>query len=149
MNNARSDDKAANLRAQNAAGRKLELAEPPSDPRALELWLQHAAGVILFERVRAAGLASIDPDSPADQRRQAERAVDATMYALMMLIDGVSGGIANAERAVGLRFLVELREGSRVNPSLDLSEGDGVCMGFHAWREGDFGDPPVLASARR
>jgi hypothetical protein len=145
MRNAESDDKAANLRAQEACWRKLELAEPPSDPRALELWLQHAAGVILFERVRAAGLASIDPDSPTDQRRQAERAVDATMYALMMLIDGVSGGIANAERAVVLRFLVEMREGARVNHSLDLSEGDGVCMGFHAWREGDFGDHPVVA----
>jgi hypothetical protein len=96
--------------------------------------------------VRSAGLASIDPEAPADARRQAERAVDRTMYALMMLIDGVSGGIANAERAVRVRFFVEVREGARVTHSLDLGEGDGMCMGFHGWRDGDFGEDPVLAS---
>jgi hypothetical protein len=126
--------------------KKLVLAEVPAEPRALELWAQHAAGMILFERARAAGIAAIDPELPEEHRRQAERAVDATMYALMMLIDGVSGGIANEERAVGLRFLVEIREGGRVTYSLDLSEGDGMCMGFHGWREGTSGSSPCSRS---
>jgi hypothetical protein len=140
-----TDDDMAGRRAQQAAWRKLELSAAPTEPRALELWAQHAAGLILFERVRAAGLASIDPQAPADQRRHAERAVDAAMYALMRLIDGVSGGIAGAERSVNLKFLVEVREGERVTYSLDLSDGDGMCMGYHLWREGNFGEDPVLA----
>ena len=142
---AEDDDGAAALRAQARAWRDLKLAEAPQEPRALALWAQHAAGHILFERVRAAGLADIDPDLPAAERRHAERAVDAAMYALMMLIDGVSGGIHDGERAVVLRFLVDVMEGERVTYSLDLGQGDGMCMGFHAWRDGDFGEHPVLA----
>lgn len=54
-----------------------ELVGPPSKPRALELWLQHAAGFILFES------------------------------------------------------------------ELDLRQGDGMCIGYHGWREGDFGKHPI------
>lgn len=138
-------DAGAELRAQSAAWRELELARPPEDVRARELWIQHAAGTILFERVRAAGLAAIDPRADDGTRAMATEAVDAAMYALMMLIDGVSGGIEGAAHAVRLTFGVELVEGERVAATVDLRSGDGMCMGFHMWREGDFGEHPVLA----
>jgi hypothetical protein len=142
------DDRAASMRAQDQAFCDLELAEPPKGERAFELWVQHAAGRILFERVRAAGLASIDPTRSAEARHEAERAVDATMYALMMLVDGASGGIANAERGIALRLVVDVIERDRTAYSLDLSKGDGMCMGFHGWREGDFGDAPITVPER-
>lgn len=28
---------------------------------------------------------------------------------------------------------------------MDLRDGDGVCMGFHSWKEGNFGTDPVAA----
>jgi hypothetical protein len=28
----------------------------------------------------------------------------------------------------------------------DLADGDGMCMGFHGWRDGDFGQNPVVES---
>jgi hypothetical protein len=28
---------------------------------------------------------------------------------------------------------------------IDLQDGDGMCMGIHGWREGDFGEhPPAI-----
>ena len=42
------------------------LSSPPSDPRQLELWLQHAAGFILFEDMRDYATQRIDPGLGAD-----------------------------------------------------------------------------------
>ena len=39
-------------------------------------------------------------------------------------------------------WLVE-RSSSDVVAAIDLREGDGMCMGYHGWREGDFGKHPV------
>jgi hypothetical protein len=33
-----------------------------------------------------------------------------------------------------------------VTYALDLQDGDGFCMAYHAWLEGDFGDDPVFVS---
>jgi hypothetical protein len=142
------ENREANLRAQAAAFREFKLAKPPSGQRALELWMQHAAGLILFEKVRAAGLATIEPDAPAEVRRAVELAVDATTYALMMQIDGVSGGLRGAGHELDLSFGVQLVKGQSPVGVMDLREGDGMCMGYHAWIEGNFGKDPVLAGSR-
>src|SRR5262245_13552766 len=60
--------------------RERELAPPPTGKRALELWVQHAAGRILFDRVRAAGIAYVSPDLPDATRVAAESAIDASLY---------------------------------------------------------------------
>lgn len=66
----------------------------------------------------------------------------------MMLIDGVTGGLRNPEYEVALSMVTRLvaREGDRTVQELDLKDGDGVCMGFHGWKEGDFGRDPVAVS---
>ena len=33
----------------------------------------------------------------------------------------------------------------KVVAELELSDGDGMCMGYHGWLEGDFGEDPVAA----
>jgi hypothetical protein len=141
-------DRAARLRAQAQAFRDIRLAKPPSRQRARELWLQHAAGLILFEKVRAAGLATLEPDATSPTRAAVELAVDATMYALMMQIDGVSGGLKGSGHELSLSLCVELRKGDSIVDKLDLHHGDGMCMGFHYWLEGDFGTDPVVAAGR-
>lgn len=139
-----SANHAASLRAQAAAFREFSLANPPAEPRMLELWLQHGAGFIFFERVRAAGLATLAPDAPEAIRAAVELAVDATTYALMMQIDGVSGGLRGAEAQIALTFGVDLLKNDAVVATVDLRNGDGMCMGFHSWVDGDFGDDAVV-----
>ena len=130
---------------------QFELAEPPSEPRARELWLQHAAGFIMFEDIRRYAMERIEPSLSADARTAATKAIDDAVYGLMMVIDGVSGGISNASHAVNIDFTVRLekRDDSResvVLSELDLRSGDGMCMGYHGWLEGDFGEDLVAVS---
>lgn len=128
-----------------------ELTNPPADSRRRELWLQHAAGFILFENVRKQALDEIGEGVSAEARAVAEKAVDECMYRLMMLIEGVSGGLRNSRYEVDLRMVAQLvrTESDAVEEALDLREGDGVCMGFHGWKQGDFGDDPVAIPAPR
>ena len=139
-----SANSAASLRAQAAAFREFSLANPPEDPRSLDLWLQHAAGFIFFEKVRAAGLATLAPDAPEAIRSAVELAVEATTYALMMQIDGVSGGLRGADAEIRLTFGVDLIKDDTVVANVDLRDGDGMCMGFHSWVDGDFGDNALV-----
>jgi len=125
-----------------------ELISPPADPRARELWIQHAAGFILMEDVRRGALQDLAPTLNANQLAVAQQAVDATLYRLMQVIDGVTGCLKNESESVRLRMVVSYEkvwssgEDSKLY-SLDLFDGDGICMSIHAWIEGDFGEYPV------
>jgi hypothetical protein len=125
-----------------------QLVDPPSSPRARELWLQHAAGFIVFEDVRRYAMERIEPGLSAEALVAAKKGIDDAVYGLMMVIDGVSGGISNANHNVFIDFVVRLarREGSDDDALLsevELRQGDGMCMGYHGWLEGDFGKHPV------
>jgi hypothetical protein len=123
---------------------KLRLAEPPPPGPDRRLWLEHAAGKILFEDVRGYALDRLDGDLSQRERAIAETAISDATYGLMMVIQGVTGALRNDQRVVEMGFVVRLRDGDRVEDELDLFEGDGVCMGYHGWIEGDFGADPVV-----
>jgi hypothetical protein len=106
--------------------------------------MQHAAGFILFEKVRASGLATLDKDASHVVKEAVELAVDATMYALMMLIDGVSGGLGGSDQQLNLRFGFELNKKESTVAEVDLRNSDGMCMGFHMWCDGDFGEVAIV-----
>lgn len=124
---------------------ELELQAPPKEPRALELWLQHAAGRILFEDVRAYARENIDPALSAEARTAAEKGVDDALYGLLMVIDGASGMLANEAQHVELGVHVRLvnHAPEEVVAAMDLRDGDGMCMGYHGWLKGDYGRSPV------
>jgi hypothetical protein len=127
-----------------------ELAEPPSDPRARALWLQHAAGFIFFEDVRGYAMQRIDPTLPEQAQAAVRKGIDDAVYGLMMVIDGVTGALSNAAHTVSIDVVVRLQARSECGDPLtqsevDLGQGDGMCMGYHGWREGDFGKDPVAA----
>jgi hypothetical protein len=132
----------------------VELADPPTKPRARELWLQHAAGHILFEDVRRYAVEKVDPALSADARAAAENGIDDALYGLMMVIDGVTGSIRSDRHLVCIEFFVRLIE--RLNDrdvgvlsEVDLKNGDGMCMGYHGRREGDFGEDAVVVPQRK
>jgi hypothetical protein len=124
-------------------------ATAPTGSRALELWLQHAAGFILFEDVRRYAMEQIDSAVSAETRAAIEKGIDAATYGLMMVLDGVTGALSNAHTSVELRVAARLvKHGSSGDASvlaeIDLAQGDGMCMGYHGWLEGDFGEAPVV-----
>lgn len=119
-----------------------KLSEPPSDSRKRELWMQHGIGFILFQDVRDYALQQIDPSLKDDEKAAAIKAINDTVYGLMMVLDGVTGTLANDSRRMNLRVFAELAdvETDEVLESLDLMDGDGMCMAYHGWIENDFGD---------
>ena len=120
----------------------------PTSERRRELWIQHAVGFILFEDVRGLAIERLDPNLDATAKAAALQAIDDTVSGLMMVIDGVSGGLRNSEYVVHLQTkacLTRIASGE-VTYSLDLRNGDGFCMGYHGWLDGDFGKDPVAIS---
>ena len=125
----------------------LILGPIPASDRRRELWLQHAAGFILFRDVRGYAVEKLDPGLDEAARSAALKAIDDAVYGLMMVLDGVTGGLGNSEYLVHLQTKVRLQEGRtgsrQVIDTVDLSQGDGMCMGYHAWIQDDFGQDPV------
>lgn len=127
------------------------LQPPPTDQRARELWLQHAAGYILTRDIRDYAIGQIDPDAPQEARQAAAKAADDALYGLMMLIDGVTGGLRDesgpGDKAlrIEVRLQAVLARGSNTVMELDLGDGDGMCVGYHDWIAGEFGDDPIVA----
>jgi hypothetical protein len=125
-----------------------ELVAPPTEPRDRELWLQHAAGFIFFEDVRRYAIERIDPALNDEARAAVKKGIDDAVYGLMMVIDGVAGGLSNASHSVYVDFIVHLAARGNsmdggVLSDVDLRQGDGMCMGYRGWLEGDFGENPV------
>lgn len=121
------------------------LAPPPVASDAQHLWLDHAAGFILFQDVREYALSRLSPTLNEDARKAAEQAVNDAVYGLMMVLDGVTGSLkGEAGRRVELEMFVRLREGENVVQEHGLSRSEGMCMGFHGWLEGDFGNGPIV-----
>jgi ligand-binding sensor domain-containing protein len=124
------------------------LAPPPASERRRELWIQHAVGFILFEDVRGWAMQRLDPNLDATAKAAALKAINDTVYGLMMVLDGVSGSLRNSEYSVHLQTKACLTPAGsdEVTYALDLQDSDGFCMAYHAWLEGDFGDDPVFVS---
>jgi hypothetical protein len=125
-----------------------ELVDPPAEARARELWLQHAAGFIVFEDVRRYAMERIDPALTDEARAAVQKGIDDTVYGLMMVIDGVSGAISNSSRAVYIDFIARLAtrddsEAGGVLSEIDLRQSDGMCIGYHGWLAGNFGKDPL------
>lgn len=59
---------------------KTSLAEPPSDPRWLDLWLQHAAGNILLRDVRDYAASRIDSAADPATKASVLKGIDDALY---------------------------------------------------------------------
>jgi hypothetical protein len=122
---------------------QFELCDPPTEPRARELWLQHAAGFILVEDVRQYAIEQLGDGLDPATRATAIKGIDAALYGVMMVADGVTGALRKGERLVSVHVSVRLEDAGRTEQELDLFDGDGACMGYHGWVKGEFGDDPV------
>jgi hypothetical protein len=127
-----------------------ELSAPPKGERARELWLQHAAGFIVFQDSRAYAVERIDPRLNAKARAAVMKGIDDALYGLMMIADGVTGCLTNDSDEVSLSMVVRHSRKSSSGDftpvaELELAYGDGMCAGVHGWLKGDFGEDPPTA----
>lgn len=127
-----------------------KLEECPTEARARELWLQHAAGLIIFEDARQYAIDQIDETLKDEVKEEIIKGIDNSIGGLMMIFDGVSGHLQSSEYLVNLETSVVLskKNGSEKNiviDQVDLKKGDGMCIGFHGWLEGDFGKDLVAS----
>ena len=125
------------------------LAPIPEEPRTRELWLQHLAGYVLFQDARRYALDRLDPKLSPAARAAAQQGIDDALYGMMMIVDGVSGSVTSATHKVDLRMSVRLvqRQDGQILEQLDLFDGDGMCMGYHGWLQGDFGEAPIVTAS--
>jgi hypothetical protein len=122
----------------------LKLEDCPTEARSRELWLQHAAGLIVFEDARQYAIDQIDETLDDEVKAEITRGINNAMYGLMMIFDGVSGNLEGSEYSVKLETKVVLSKKHEsgkdiVVDQIDLNKGDGMCIGYHGWLEGDFG----------
>lgn len=124
-----------------------KLAAPPAGERARELWLQHAAGFIIFEDARKYAIDRIGANVDEGTRSRVIAGINDAIYGLMMIADGVSGRLQSERHAVTLETRVRLHEkqsGATIE-DLALSDGDGMCMGYHGWLESDYGSDAIAS----
>lgn len=120
-----------------------DLALAPTQPHELELWLQHAAGFIVFEDARRYAIDRLNSSLSAEARSAAETAINDTIYGLMQILDGVTGRLQNQSEVVDLQVVVRYRDRTSpdvVKSQVDLADGDGMCIAFHGWMKGDYGE---------
>jgi hypothetical protein len=88
-------------------------------------------------------ISRIDPALSEPEHNAALKAIDDTMYGLMMVLDGVAGSLGDFERRLRIDAVIRLTAEGEVLAEEIVSEGDEMCMGYHMWIEGRYGDDPV------
>jgi hypothetical protein len=120
------------------------LASPPKEERDRELWLQHAAGHIIFDKIRQYAIKRIPKEYDDSTKEKIIAGIDDALYGYMMMLDGVFQPLSNEfyEVSIDTRILLAKKDGEIVH-AINTLDGDGMCMGFHGWKEGDFGEDPI------
>ena len=122
-----------------------KLTNPPIDERARELWLQHAAGLIIFEDIRKYAIEQISSDTDDKTKEKIIKGIDDAVYGLMMIMDGVTGSLKNDEYSVTIENVITLERNGEKIQEINTFNGDGMCMGYHGWRENDFGENGIYS----
>lgn len=87
-----------------------KLTNPPNEERARELWLQHAAGFILFQDMRKYAIDQIPDDTDDKTKEKVIKGIDDAVYGLMMIMDGVTGSLRNDEYSVTIENVIKLEK---------------------------------------
>ena len=130
---------------------KLPLSAVPNGDRSRELWLNHAGGYILLRDIRDYARAQMAPVLTPEARKAALKAIDDALYGVTMVLDGVPEPLQNSTHRVWLDCRVvlgEWQDGNMVEVE-QITQGEGWCMGYHSWQEGDFGDNPPFVGEDR
>ena len=124
---------------------------PPEGSRARELWLNHAAGYVLFRDVRDYARDKIPPELTELEKAIAYKAIDDAVYGVMMHLDGVPERLENDDYCFDIKSYLTLAK--RENGELVEVEREdffeGFCMGYFYWLDGDFGEHPITSNGEK
>ena len=115
----------------------------PSDPHARWIEAGNTFGRHLMAAARDYAFKQVPESAPSAVREAAEKAALDAIYGMMMLLDGVvDTKIDNAHRVEYVLLARVLRiKGGQAAEQFELApDGDGLCMGYHGWAAGDFGE---------
>jgi hypothetical protein len=113
----------------------------PADPDRRLLCAKHTFGQALMKLARDYAVDRIPKGLAPEARAAAEAAAHDALYGLMMMLDGVVAGQIDGAHMLGLKLLgeVTVTDGAVVETFELAPSGDELCMGFHLWKERDFG----------
>jgi hypothetical protein len=117
-----------------------KLTNPPIDERSRELWLQHVAGFIIFQDMRKYAMDRIPRNADDKEKELIIKGIDDAIYGLMMIMDGVTGSLSNEDYVVTFKNIIRLENNGKIIQEINTLDGDGMCMGFHSWKEENFGE---------
>ena len=120
-----------------------KLTNPPNDERTRELWLQHAAGFILFQDIRKYAIDRIPGNTDDNTRELIVQGIDDAVYGLMMIMDGVAGHLENDQYAISIENIIKLKRDGEIIQEINTFNNDGMCMGFQGWKKMISGTHPV------
>ena len=120
------------------------LANPPEKERDKELWMQHGAGFLVFENIRKYALDNINHETDETTKAQIIKGINDTIYGMMMQMDGVFDPLENEEYRLELQTQIVLFKNDEVAEVINTLDGDGMCMAYHNWLEGDFGADKII-----
>jgi hypothetical protein len=124
---------------------RIDVGELPEEAHARLIHLSNVFGRVLFDTARSPS--PKDGESlPEAANTEAAAVVDRTLYGALQVLDGVTPPIGNED--LDIEFVLTARVSDRATGQLiDEIElgpnGEGLCMGFHGWVEGDFGSVPI------
>lgn len=117
-----------------------KLSNPPEDERDKELWLQHAAGYILFRDIKDYAVSNIPTNTDASIKELIIKGIEDAVYGLMMVMDGVTGTLENDNYRVKIESNIILEKNGVEVEKINTLNSDGMCMGYHEWKDGIFGE---------
>lgn len=124
---------------------RIELGQVSEDAHARLIYVSNVFGRVYFRAAR-------DPfrdrvrSLPPPLRPEMEELLDGALYAVLQVLDGVTDHVGNDNLKVEFVLSARLRDKANrsVVDEIELGpNGEGLCMGFHGWVEGDFGDTPT------
>lgn len=114
----------------------------PSDPQARWVQAGNTFGRHLMAASRDYAFSRIPGSTPPEERKIAQKAALDAIYGMMMLLDGVADTKIDKLHRVEYVLLAQVLQAAHPQPveQFELApNGDGLCMGYHGWVAGDFG----------
>ena len=114
----------------------------PRDEHARWIMAGNTFGRHVMAASREYAFEQIPKSATPKERELAEKAAVDAIYGMMMLLDGVSESRIDQEHLARYVLLSRIFPSGQSEPvdEFELApDGDGLCMGFHAWVAGDFG----------
>jgi len=107
-----------------------------------ERWIDAANifGAQLFTVAREEQISNLAENLTERERTIAVEAIDNTIYAVLMILDGAADLKFDSSHSTEYLLMQRVfNDQSKLVSEIELApNGDGLCMGFHGWKNNEF-----------